>query len=159
PYQQAGYNWFHFLQKYHFGGCLADDMGLGKTIQTLALLQKSKEEQQTLAIHIPSLIIMPTSLIYNWINEAKKFTPDLKIYTHTGCGREKSPDFFSNFDLVITTYGISRIDISILKEAYFNYIILDESQNIKNPSSKSFKAVKQLKSKYKLILSGTPVEN
>ena len=159
PYQQAGYNWFHFLQKYHFGGCLADDMGLGKTIQTLALLQRAKEEQQSQGIHIASLIIMPTSLIYNWINEAKKFTPDIKIHTHTGSNREKSAELFSNFDLVITTYGISRIDIDVFKEAYFNYVILDESQNIKNPSSKSFKAVKQLKSKYKLILSGTPVEN
>ena len=159
PYQQAGYNWFHFLQKYHFGGCLADDMGLGKTIQTLALLQKSKEEQQSQGIHVASLIIMPTSLIYNWINEARKFTPNIRIHTHTGSNREKSADFFSNFDLVITTYGISRIDIDVFKEAYFNYVILDESQNIKNPSSKSFKAVKQLKSKYKLILSGTPVEN
>ncbi len=159
PYQQAGYNWFHFLQKYHFGGCLADDMGLGKTIQTLALLQKCKEEQQEQNVHTPSLIIMPTSLIYNWINEAKKFTPQLKIYAHTGINREKNADYLSQFDLVITTYGISRIDAELIKEMFFNYIILDESQNIKNPSSKSFKAVKQFKSKHKLILSGTPVEN
>lgn len=159
PYQQAGYNWFHFLQKYHFGGCLADDMGLGKTIQTLALLQQCKEEHQQQNTHSPSLIIMPTSLIYNWINEAKKFTPQLRIYSHTGINRQKSAAYLSQFDLVITTYGVSRIDIDLLKEIYFNYIILDESQNIKNPSSKSFKAVKQLKSKHKLILSGTPVEN
>ncbi|RRN76947.1 ATP-dependent helicase, partial [Pseudoxanthomonas sp. SGD-10] len=159
PYQQAGYNWFHFLQKYHFGGCLADDMGLGKTIQTLALLQKSKEIQQEQNIHTPSLIIMPTSLIYNWINEARKFTPQLRIYAHTGINREKNPDYLNQFDLVITTYGISRIDADLIKDVYFNYIILDESQNIKNPTSKSFKAVKQFKSKHKLILSGTPVEN
>ncbi|MFD1631187.1 DEAD/DEAH box helicase [Pseudopedobacter beijingensis] len=159
PYQHAGYNWFHFLQKYNFGGCLADDMGLGKTIQTLALLQKCKEDNQKEGIHTPSLIIMPTSLIYNWINEAKKFTPEIKIYTHTGSNREKDISHLSQFDLVITTYGISRIDIDLFKEFYFNYIILDESQNIKNPTSKSFKAVKQLKSRFKLILSGTPVEN
>ncbi|ADY53595.1 SNF2-related protein [Pseudopedobacter saltans DSM 12145] len=159
PYQHAGYNWFHFLQKYNFGGCLADDMGLGKTIQTLALLQKSKEIQEEQRIHTTSLIVMPTSLIYNWINEAKKFTPQLKIYTHTGSGREKNIDHLSQFDVVITTYGISRIDIDLLKEMYFNYIILDESQNIKNPTSKAFKAIKQLNSRYKLILSGTPVEN
>ncbi|QEK52636.1 DEAD/DEAH box helicase [Pedobacter aquae] len=159
PYQKAGYNWFHFLQKYNFGGCLADDMGLGKTVQTLALLQKAKEEQQALGIHTTSLLIMPTSLIYNWINEAKRFTPQLKICTHTGTNREKDISIFSQYDLVITTYGISRLDVDVIKEMYFNYIILDESQNIKNPSSKSFKAVKQLKSKYKLILSGTPVEN
>jgi SNF2 family DNA or RNA helicase len=159
PYQKAGYDWFHFLQKYHFGGCLADDMGLGKTIQTLALLQKCKEEQQEQGSHSPSLIVMPTSLIYNWTNEAKKFTPKLKIHTHTGTFRDKDIAIFNKADVIITTYGITRVDIELMKEMYFHYVILDESQNIKNPSSKSFKAVKQLNSKYKLILSGTPVEN
>jgi SNF2 family DNA or RNA helicase len=159
PYQKAGYNWFHFLQKYHFGGCLADDMGLGKTIQTLALLQKEKELQSEQGLHTISLIVMPTSLIYNWMNEAKKFTPKLKIHTHTGSFREKDINLFKKFDVVITTYGITRVDIDLIKEMYFHYVILDESQNIKNPSSKSFKAVKQLHSKFKLILSGTPVEN
>ena len=159
PYQKAGYDWFHFLQKYSFGGCLADDMGLGKTIQTLALLQKCKEEQAAQNVHTTSLIVMPTSLIYNWINEAKKFTPSLKIYTYTGTAREKDVRLFEDQDIVITTYGITRVDADLLSQMYFNYIILDESQNIKNPSSKSFKAVKQLKSKHKLILSGTPVEN
>ncbi|MBC7747153.1 MAG: DEAD/DEAH box helicase family protein, partial [Methylotenera sp.] len=159
PYQKAGYDWFHFLQKYNFGGCLADDMGLGKTIQTLALLQKCKEEQQEQGIHTTSLIVMPTSLIYNWINEAKKFTPKLKIHTHTGTFRDKDLAIFAKYDVVITTYGITRVDVELMSQMYFHYIILDESQNIKNPSSKSFKAVKQLKSKYKLILSGTPVEN
>lgn len=159
PYQKAGYDWFHFLQKYNFGGCLADDMGLGKTIQTLALLQKGKEEQAEQGVHTTSLIVMPTSLIYNWVNEAKKFTPKLKIHTHTGTFRDKNIAVFDKYDVVITTYGITRVDIEVIKEMYFHYIILDESQNIKNPSSKSFKAVKQLKSKHKLILSGTPVEN
>ncbi len=159
PYQKAGYDWFHFLQKYSFGGCLADDMGLGKTIQTLALLQKSKEDQEVQNVHTTSLIIMPTSLIYNWINEAKKFTPKLKVYTYTGSFREKDIAIFDKYDVVITTYGITRVDTDLLSEMYFHYIILDESQNIKNPSSKSFKAVKSLKSKHKLILSGTPVEN
>lgn len=159
PYQKAGYNWFHFLRKYNFGGCLADDMGLGKTVQTLALLQKIKEENQEEGIHTTSLIIMPTSLVYNWLNEAKKFAPKLKIHPHTGSFRNKEVELFSNYDVVITTYGITRVDIELLKTLYFNYIILDESQNIKNPASKSFKAVKALKSKHKLILSGTPVEN
>ncbi|MEJ7691381.1 SNF2-related protein [Daejeonella sp.] len=159
PYQKAGYNWFHFLRKYNFGGCLADDMGLGKTVQTLALLQKIKEENQEEGIHTTSLIIMPTSLVYNWLNEAKKFAPKLKIHPHTGSFRNKEVELFSNYDVVITTYGITRVDIELLKTLYFNYIILDESQNIKNPASKSFKAVKTLKSKHKLILSGTPVEN
>ncbi|RZK82457.1 MAG: DEAD/DEAH box helicase [Pedobacter sp.] len=158
-YQKAGYNWFSFLREYNFGGCLADDMGLGKTIQTLALLQKIKEEDQEKKTSSTSLIVMPTSLIYNWLNEAKKFTPKLKIHAHTGTTRDKDVSLFVNYDIVITTYGITRVDIDLLKNFYFNYIILDESQNIKNPSSKSFKAVKSLKSKNKLILSGTPVEN
>lgn len=158
-YQKAGYNWFSFLREYHFGGCLADDMGLGKTIQTLAMLQKIKEEDEQRATKTTSLIIMPTSLIYNWLNEAKKFTPKLKIHAHTGTSRNKDVSQFARYDIIITTYGVTRVDIDQLKEFYFNYIILDESQNIKNPSSKSFKAVRTLKSKHKLILSGTPVEN
>ena len=159
PYQKAGYNWFHFLRKYNFGGCLADDMGLGKTVQTLALLQKIKEENHEAGVHTTSLLIMPTSLVYNWLNEAKKFAPKLKIHAHTGTFRNKDIEIFSNYDVIITTYGISRVDIELLKTFFYEYIILDESQNIKNPASKSFKAVKTLKSQYKLILSGTPVEN
>lgn len=159
PYQKAGYNWFHFLKDYHFGGCLADDMGLGKTIQTLALLQKHKEDTEAAGSRSTSLLIMPTSLVYNWLNEAKKFTPQLRIMVHTGTFRYKSPEVFGNYDVIITTYGISRIDTDLFIDYYFDYIILDESQNIKNPSSKSYQAVKQFKSRFKLILSGTPVEN
>ncbi|WP_134091466.1 DEAD/DEAH box helicase [Olivibacter sp. XZL3] len=158
-YQKAGYNWFHFLKSYHFGGCLADDMGLGKTVQTLALLQKEREELQEQGFTGTSLIIMPTSLIYNWQSEAKKFAPALKLLIHTGTNRPKANDHFGKFDVVITTYGIARVDEELLQGFYFHYIILDESQNIKNPSSKSFKAVKALRSKYRLTLSGTPVEN
>lgn len=157
PYQEAGYHWFNFLRQYHFGGCLADDMGLGKTVQTLALLQKIKEENpETTAT---SLIIMPTSLIYNWEREAAKFAPDLKILVYTGPLRNKDVTHFSAYDLVLTTYGISRVDAEVLSSMFFQYIILDESQNIKNAASKSFKAIKQFKSKHRLILSGTPVEN
>ncbi|GAA4314827.1 hypothetical protein GCM10023149_11130 [Mucilaginibacter gynuensis] len=159
PYQKAGYNWFHFLKQYHFGGCLADDMGLGKTIQTLALLQKNKEDIEATGGKSTSLLIMPTSLIYNWLNEAKKFTPKLRMMVHTGTFRYKSPEVFKNYDVIVTTYGISRIDIELFKEYFFDYVILDESQNIKNPSSKSYQSVKQLRSRFKLILSGTPVEN
>jgi hypothetical protein len=135
-YQKAGYNWFSFLREYNFGGCLADDMGLGKTIQTLAMLQKIKEEDEQNATKSTSLIVMPTSLIYNWLNEAKKFTPKLKIHAHTGSSRNKDISQFAKYDIIITTYGITRVDIDLLKDYYFNYIILDESQNIKNPSSK-----------------------
>ena len=158
-YQKAGYNWFNFLREYSFGGCLADDMGLGKTIQTLAMLQQQKEDDQQKDTHSTSLIVMPTSLIYNWLNEAKKFTPKLKILAHTGTNRNKDIGKFDNYDVVITTYGVTRVDAEVLHGFYFNYIILDESQNIKNPSSKAFKAVRMLKSRYKLVLSGTPIEN
>lgn len=155
-YQQAGYNWFYFLQQYGFGGCLADDMGLGKTIQTLALLQNEKERADGPRT---SLIVMPTSLIYNWEKEAAKFTPELRILVHTGSNRIRDVELFVEYDLVITTYGILRSDEELMSSFYFHYVILDESQNIKNPASKSFKAVKGLKGKNRLLLSGTPVEN
>ncbi|WP_339923060.1 DEAD/DEAH box helicase [uncultured Cyclobacterium sp.] len=155
PYQKAGYNWMRFLNEYNFGGCLADDMGLGKTVQTLALLAMEKERSEGTT----SLLVMPTSLIYNWELEAKKFTPKLKILIYTGTQRIKDCSQFGRYDLVLTSYGITRLDIDILKDFYFNYIILDESQAIKNPDSIISKAVVQLKSNHKLILTGTPVEN
>jgi SNF2 family DNA or RNA helicase len=155
PYQKAGYNWLRFLNEFHLGGCLADDMGLGKTVQTLALLQSEKEKGEAGT----TLLIMPTSLIYNWEMEAAKFTPDLKILTYTGTLRNKDINRFSNYDVVLTSYGITRLDIELLQNFYFNYIILDESQVIKNPNSNIAKAVKELKSRYKLTLTGTPLEN
>ena len=155
PYQLSGYNWLHFLNKYNFGGCLADDMGLGKTVQTLALLQAHREKN----IKHASLLVMPTSLVYNWELESKKFTPDLKIQVYMGTNRNKDVAEFKNYDIVLTSYGIVRLDIQILTKFYFNYIILDESQAIKNPNSNISKAVRKLKSKYRLILTGTPLEN
>ena len=155
PYQRAGFNWLQFLNSYNFGGCLADDMGLGKTVQTLAMLQSEKESGRTNA----NLLIMPTSLIYNWQNEAKKFTPKLKIFNYTGTNRIKDAAQFEGYDLVLTSYGITRLDIDILSDYYFNYIILDESQAIKNPESNIAKSVKKLKSRRRLVLTGTPVEN
>ena len=155
PYQHAGYNWLNFLAEYNFGGCLADDMGLGKTVQTLALLQKMKEKEQSSA----TLLIMPTSLLYNWEMEAKKFTPNLRVFSYTGTNRDKNVANFDKYDLVITSYGIIRIDIEILEEYFFNYIILDESQVIKNPASIISKSVNRLKSRRRLILTGTPIEN
>lgn len=144
-----------FLQAYNFGGCLADDMGLGKTVQTLALLQSEKEKGALNA----SLLVMPTSLVYNWQKEAEKFTPKLKVFVYTGTLRKKDPAQFAKYDLILTTYGIVRLDIDVLQGYYFNYTILDESQAIKNPGSNIAKAVRYLKSKNKLILSGTPLEN
>lgn len=155
PYQKAGYDWMQFLNKFKFGGCLADDMGLGKTVQTLALLQAQKEEGATGA----SLLVMPTSLVYNWEMEAKKFTPKLKTFTYTGTNREKDPSKFSKYDVIITSYGIIRLDIELLKHYRFNYVILDESQAIKNPTSNIAKAVRELNSRNRLILTGTPLEN
>ncbi len=156
PYQHSGYNWLRFLKQYNFGGCLADDMGLGKTVQTLAMLQEEYGNN-----HIPhaSLLVMPTSLVYNWELESGKFTPGLKVLNYTGTNRNKDIDQFRNYDLVFTSYGIIRLDIDLLTKYYFNYIILDESQAIKNPNSNISKAVRKLKSKYRLILTGTPLEN
>jgi len=156
PYQKAGYNWMRFLTAYNFGGCLADDMGLGKTVQTLAMLQSRRDDDAATG---PSLLIMPTSLIYNWQLEAKKFTPQLKVLVYTGTNRVKDSSQFVNYDLVITSYGITRIDKEILAGFYFDYVILDESQAIKNPDSIISKAVRELKSRHRLILTGTPLEN
>ena len=155
PYQKAGYNWLQFLNKYNFGGCLADDMGLGKTVQTLAMLQAQKENGQAGT----SLLVMPTSLIYNWEKEATKFTPSLRVHVYTGTGRNKDVSRFKNYDLVLTSYGITRLDVEELKKYYFNYIILDESQAIKNPTSNIAKAVRELNCRHRLILTGTPLEN
>ena len=155
PYQTAGYNWLRFLNEYQFGGCLADDMGLGKTVQTLALLAHEKEENSG----FPSLLVMPTSLLYNWELEARKFTPELQILVYAGSQRIKDPWRFRGYDVVLTSYGIVRMDIDQLNQFYFNYVILDESQAIKNPSSNIALAVNKLKSKRRLILTGTPVEN
>lgn len=155
PYQKAGYDWLQFLNQYRFGGCLADDMGLGKTVQTLAFLQSQKEK----GIKEPSLLIMPTSLLYNWALEAKKFTPKLKVFLYTGTYREKETKQFEGYDLILTSYGIVRLDIDLLKPFRFNYVILDESQAIKNPTSIITKSVRKLNSANRLILTGTPIEN
>lgn len=155
PYQQAGYDWMNFLRQYRFGGCLADDMGLGKTVMTLAMLQGQKEAGAT----EPTLLVMPTSLLYNWELEARKFTPSLRVMVYTGTYREKNTALFDGYDLILTSYGIVRIDIDLLSSYRFNYVILDESQAIKNPSSHITKAVMQLNAAYRLILTGTPLEN
>ncbi len=154
PYQKAGFNWLRFLHEYKLGGCLADDMGLGKTVQTLTMLLAEKEAGAG-----TSLLVMPTSLIYNWEMEASKFTPDLRILNYTGTLRNKDISRFEKYDLILTSYGITRLDIELLQQFYFNYIILDESQVIKNPTSNISKAVRELKSRHKLVLTGTPIEN
>ncbi|NLD92498.1 MAG: DEAD/DEAH box helicase [Fibrobacter sp.] len=156
-YQQHGLNWLCFLHELGLGICLADDMGLGKTIQVLALLQLKKAENRC------SLIIVPSSLVSNWQSEIAKFTPDLKVKVLHPQGNEhfdKSTLLtnVSRYDIAITTYGmIQRID-SFDKQEWF-YIICDEAQAIKNPGSKQTVAVKKLKSQYRLVITGTPVEN
>ena len=156
PYQKAGYDWLRFLAEYKLGGCLADDMGLGKTIQTLAFLQSQKELDLA---ENPTLLVMPTSLIYNWMKEIEKFTPNLKALVYTGSNREKNTEQFDEYDLILTSYGILRLDIDFIKDYRFNYVILDESQSIKNPTSNISKAVMQLNAANRLILTGTPLEN
>ena len=155
PYQQAGFDWLYFLKEYKFGGCLADDMGLGKTIQALVLLQKEKEN----GVEMPSLVVCPTSVVFNWQQEAERFTPQLRTLCHTGLGREKNEAAFEDVDVVFTTYGIIMRDFEFLKQINFHYLILDESQKIKNPGSQSAFVARHLKSNFRLALTGTPVEN
>jgi len=135
-----------------WGGILADDMGLGKTLQVLTFLSKLKSKKT-------NLIIVPTTLLFNWENEIAKFAPKLKAFYYYGGSREKETKNFSNFDIVFSTYGIVVRDIEILKSYKFNYIILDESQSIKNPTSLRYKAVNILKANNKIALTGTPIEN
>ncbi|HLP45679.1 MAG TPA: DEAD/DEAH box helicase [Candidatus Kapabacteria bacterium] len=154
-YQVEGFQWLYFLREYKLSGCLADDMGLGKTIQTLALLQTLKERGKLSA----SLLVAPVSAIPNWEAEIKKFTPVLTVYRHMGNARAKDFDEWYEYDLVITSYATLRNDIELFKEFNFDYIILDESQNIKNFASQTSTAIKVLKSHRRLALSGTPIEN
>ena len=154
-YQQRGFEWMNALRTHKLGGILADDMGLGKTLQTLTFMLNEVEQGVT----VPSLVIMPTSLVYNWLAEAKKFTPSLKIHIHTGLNRTKDPAVFSGNHLVLSTYGTVRQDVDMLEQFPFHYLILDESQMIKNPASKTAKAVKRLHSNFRLSLTGTPLEN
>lgn len=153
PYQEQGYKWLHYMQDHQLGGCLADDMGLGKTLQTITLLADIYEKE----VDTPSLIIMPKSLLYNWQREVKKFAPQLSTYIFHGNDRDLEIALKTN--LILTTYSIARNEIEVLKEIDFLYIILDESQNIKNVNALTTKAVMLLKSKHRLALSGTPVEN
>jgi hypothetical protein len=174
PYQVEGLSWLHFLQTNNLGGCLADDMGLGKTVQTLALLQWNKENraeteekktdvQMTLfgreSNNTTSLIIVPASLSHNWYNEIVKFCPSLKALIHHGTGRRKSASHFSKYDIIISSYHTVRQDIQFFTAMTFFYVVLDESQHIKNPSSNIYRAVMQLKADHRLVLTGTPVEN
>ncbi len=128
------------------------------TIRQVSLNKENIEQAHKTYIKT-SLIVVPNSLVYNWHKESKKFTPGIKTLVYTGINREKNPQLFVMYDLIITTYGTVRVDIDILKDFKFNYVILDESQSIKNPNSLSSRAVKQLRASNKLVLTGTPIEN
>jgi SNF2 family DNA or RNA helicase len=155
PYQQSGFHWLQALDELGWGGCLADDMGLGKTLQTISFLQFLKERYPGST----QLVVCPTSLIFNWENELQKFCPTLKFYTHYGLQREFNETHFNEFDIVLTTYGVVRNDLEKLTDFLWQYIILDESQAIKNPDARVTKAVSQLRAVNRVILSGTPVQN
>lgn len=154
-YQEEGYKWLHFLDEFGWGGCLADDMGLGKTVQMLTFLQELKNRKAGRT----NLVVVPTTLIFNWQAESAKFTPDMRLYVHRGMDRKKDIDFFSEYDIILTTYGTMRSDVELLRKFDFHYIVLDESQAIKNPDSLTAKASRLLKATNRLTMTGTPVEN
>lgn len=154
-YQAKGFSWLWFMYKYGLNGILADDMGLGKTLQALTLLQKAKDVDGPL----PTLVICPTSVVFNWEAEIQKFAPDLTCLKLSGIERKQLFKQIPDYDIVITSYALVRRDIEKLRKINFRYIILDESQNIKNALSQTAQAVKKLNSTHRLALSGTPIEN
>lgn len=154
-YQKQGLNWLNFLDEFNFGGCLADDMGLGKTIQIIAFILRQREKRT----FNTNLIVVPTSLIFNWIKEIEKFAPSIKFKVLYGNDRVKNVDDFNEYEIILTSYGTLLSDVYYIKNYRFNYIFLDESQAIKNPSSQRYKSVRLLSSRNKIVLTGTPVEN
>jgi superfamily II DNA or RNA helicase len=153
-YQRDGVGWMDFLRRFSFGGCLADDMGVGKTAQVLALLEARRALAEVTG---PSLVVVPKSLVFNWKQEAARFTPRLRVLDHTGLARDIHS--FSDYDVVLTTYGTLRRDAAEFKDIEFDYVVLDEAQAIKNPGTESAKAARLLRGRNRLALSGTPVEN
>jgi non-specific serine/threonine protein kinase len=180
PYQLEGVKWLVQLYQNELGACLADDMGLGKTLQTIAVLLHAKEQKpvKTESTDAPgqmdlfaaasdahflkplnALIILPASLVFNWQAELLRFAPSLTTYRHVGPKRHKDIRLLHRFDVILTTYQTALRDIELLGEQEYEYIVLDESQQIKNRESKVFKAINELEAKHKVSLSGTPIEN
>jgi superfamily II DNA or RNA helicase len=153
-YQKEGLSWLDFVDEFEMGGVLADDMGLGKTIQILAFLARRPKKGK-----LPSIVVAPKSLVFNWLDEAARFVPDLNVVAYAGPGRAKLFQDLAKADLVVTTYGAVRTDIDRLQEIEFDVAIVDEAQAIKNPESKSALATKRLRSRHQLALTGTPIEN
>ncbi len=155
PYQTSGFQWLNYLNDVGWGGILADDMGLGKTVQALSMLHHYKEINGSLK----AIVVCPTTLIYNWKNEVDKFTPSLGWHIHHGSTRSRNTEELQKHNIIITTYGTLRSDIQLLLKINFDYVILDESQAIKNPASKVTRASCLLNAKNRLCMSGTPLQN
>ena len=152
PYQEKGFKWLYTNTQKGFGCCMADDMGLGKTIQVISLILKLKEENK---LKTPVLVVCPTTLVGNWVKELKMFAPNLSAKIYHGLDRELD----TKVDIIITTYAILRIDIEKLKKQTWGALIVDEAQNIKNPSTSQTQAIKAIKASMKVAMTGTPVEN
>ena len=169
PYQETGLGWLKSLQQLNLGGILADDMGLGKTIQVLALLAGEYIPPSPLPSNLSpltsnrspstSLVVMPSSLLFNWTAEAERFAPHLHVGQYYGSSRQATSEWFAQFDVVFTTYGTLRQDFAELAKIPFLYVILDESQAIKNAESATAKAARTLQAKHRLAMTGTPIEN
>lgn len=155
-YQKTGYKWLKTLAYYGFGGILADDMGLGKTLQVITLVKSEAESEKR-----PSLVVAPTSLVYNWQEEVRKFAPDLTVTVLSGAqaGRRERFSEIESADLVITSYGMIKRDIDLYHDYKFKFCFIDEAQHIKNPNTQNSKTVKQIKAGGYFALTGTPVEN
>jgi superfamily II DNA or RNA helicase len=153
-YQRDALGWFAFLRRFRFGGCLADDMGLGKTVMVLAWLDRLRATREAKA---PSLVVVPRSVVFNWIEEAARFAPQLKVLDFSGTGR--SVERVKGHHVVLTTYGTLRRDALLLKDVEFEYAILDEAQAIKNANTAGAKAARLVRATHRLALSGTPIEN
>ena len=183
-YQYDGYNWMYHLFAKGLGGCLADDMGLGKTIQALTLLLKLKRKEPIYPVfhhkktgqlslfvsekldeeelQSATLIVLPVSLVHNWEKEIQKFAPALKVFVYSGARRREKgslDDIINNYDIILTTYGTVRNDVQELSQYEFFFLILDESQYIKNSESKTYKTITGIRSKHRIVLTGTPIEN
>ncbi|HLK26955.1 MAG TPA: SNF2-related protein [Puia sp.] len=155
PYQVHGFHWLNYLHEVNWGGILADDMGLGKTIEALSFLSHYKKVYGTLR----AIVVCPTTLMFNWENEIKKFAPELTYHIHHGGERARNNQALNEFDIIITTYGTLRSDIKLMVDIKFDYVVLDESQAIKNPASKVTRAACLLQAKHRLCMSGTPLQN
>ena len=156
PYQQQGLAWLQFLREVEHAGILADDMGLGKTAQTLAHLQLEKNAGR---FNKPALIVAPTSVIHNWQQEIAKFTPDMSVLLLHGIERKQYFDDIDNYDVVLTTYPLLSYDKEALSSHHYYYVILDEAQHIKNPTTKMAQTARSLTTTHRLCLTGTPIEN